>query len=119
MCKTFFLKTLDIGKKTVDYALKKQQHGTFQETDMRGKMPSANKTPEERVNGVCKHIESFPTVESHYTRKRPKRQYLNGDLSITKMYTMFKDKCVIEKKKCVTEKVYQNIFCKNYIHSFH
>ena len=72
-----------------------------------------------RVNGVCKHIESFPTVESHYTMNRSKRQYLNGDLSITKMYTMYKDKCVIEKKKPVTEKVYRNIFCKNYNYSFH
>ena len=34
VCKTFFLRTLDIGKKTVDYARKKQQHGTFQGTDM-------------------------------------------------------------------------------------
>ena len=33
---------------------------------------------------LCKK-EVFPTVESHYTRKRSKRQYLNGDLSITKM----------------------------------
>ena len=82
VCKKFFLKTLDIGKKTVDYALKKQQNGTFQETDMRGKMLSANKTPEERVNGVCKHIESFPTVETHYTRKGSKRQYLNWNTMI-------------------------------------
>ena len=28
------------------------------------------------------------------------------------MYTMYKDKCVIEKKKPVTEKVYRNIFVK-------
>ena len=118
MCKIFFLKTLHIGKKTVDDALKKQQHRTFQGTDMRGKMPSANKTHEERVNGVCKHIESFPTVESHYTRKRSKRQDLNGDLSITKMYTMYKDKCVIEKKKPVTERYIETFFVKNTIITF-
>ena len=56
---------------------------------MRGKTPpSANKTSEARVYGVRYHIESFPTVESHYTRKMSKRQYLNGNLSITKMYPM-------------------------------
>ena len=97
---------------------KNQQNGTFQGIDMRGKMPSANKTSEARVNDVRKHIESFPTVESHDTRKRSKRQYLNGDLIITKMYSMYNDKCVIEKRN-LTEKVYRNIFCKNYNLSFH
>ena len=35
------------------------------------------------------------------------------------MNKMYKDKCVIEKKKPVTEKVYRNIFCKNYNYFFH
>ena len=119
VCKSFFLRTLDIGKKTVDYALKKQQHGTFQGTDLRGKKPSKNKTSEETVNFVRDHKESFPTVKSHYTRKTSKRQYLNGDLNITKMYTMYKEKCKTEKRTHVSEKVYRNIFCENYNYSFH
>ena len=97
---------------------KKQQNGLFQGTDMRGKMPSANKTSEARVNDVRKHIESFPTVESHYTRKRSKRQYLNGDLIITKMYTMYNDKCVIEKRNLSLKRYIETFFVKITIFPF-
>ena len=51
-----------------------------------------NKTSEAKVNVVCKHRESFLNVESHCTRKSSNRHYLNTDLSIAKMYTMYKKK---------------------------
>ena len=118
VCKKFFLTTLDIGKKTVEYALKKQEHGTYQGSDMRGKASSANKIPEECVKIVHEHIKSFPTMESHYTRKKTKRKYLSSDLNITKMYTMYKEKCLHENQKPVSAK-YRDIFCKSYNYSFH
>ena len=119
VCKSFFLKTLDIGKKTVDLALKKQQHGAFPGCDMRGKSSPANKTPDADVNFVHDHIKSFPTVESHYVRKTLKRKYLSGELNITKMYTMYKEMCSEKQRKCVSAKVYRKIFCENYNYSFH
>ena len=35
----------------------------------RGKRTPSNKTPEEYLHHVRRHIESFPITESHYTRK--------------------------------------------------
>ena len=43
VCRNFFMKTLDINRKTIDYTLKKKKHGAFVATDMRGKDPSVNK----------------------------------------------------------------------------
>ena len=49
VCRSFFIKTLDIGKKTVQTAMKKKAHGVFAAQDGRGRFPSANKTSQERL----------------------------------------------------------------------
>ena len=59
VCRKFFLKTLDIGKKTVYFALKKKAHGVFVGRDERGRSASANKTPSECLDMVRKHVESY------------------------------------------------------------
>ncbi|KAH3864202.1 hypothetical protein DPMN_027218 [Dreissena polymorpha] len=41
----------------------------------RGKHTPHNKTPDAIIEDVRNHIESFPTVEAHYTRQDTKRQY--------------------------------------------
>ena len=83
VCKKFFLKTLDISHGCVRTALEHQGgSGTFLGNDKRGKKVPGNKTSEERVEAVKMHIRSFPTIESHYTRKDTHRLYLNQSLSI-------------------------------------
>ena len=72
VCKQFYISTLGIGKKTVDSALKQNVCGTFTGGDRRGKRTPTNKTPRESVGLVCEHIESFPTMESHYVRNDKK-----------------------------------------------
>ena len=48
-----------------------------------------NKTPEEDVQFVRAHIQSFPNESSHYSRKDdPNQRYLSSDLNIKKMYDM-------------------------------
>lgn len=42
-CHDFFMKTLDIGRKTIDYTIKEKRHGTFSGKDKRGSKPSAKK----------------------------------------------------------------------------
>ena len=42
------------------------------------------------MNDVKDHILSFPNYESHYCRERTSKKYLSSDLSITKMYDMYK-----------------------------
>jgi hypothetical protein len=42
---------------------------------------------------VQKHIESFPVVDGHYTRKDSNRKYLGADLNITRMYQLYLEQC--------------------------
>ncbi|CAG2207374.1 unnamed protein product [Mytilus edulis] len=78
-----------------------------------------NRTPTEDLNIIRAHIEAFPVVESHYTRKDTNRKYLDSDLTIRKMYDLYKDECHDQQKRCVKEHVYRNIFCSEYNMSFH
>ena len=68
------MKTLDINRKTIDYTHKKKKHGAFVATDIRGKDPSVNKLDSCTVEIVKKHIESYPKMESHYTRKSSEKK---------------------------------------------
>ncbi|MEW8546092.1 MAG: OTU domain-containing protein, partial [Candidatus Thiodiazotropha sp.] len=118
VCKEFFLKTLDVGKKTVDYALKSKNHGVFAGKDKRGSGPTATKISESDVKFVHEHINSFATVDSHYTRKDTKRKYLSQDLNIRRMYTLYVEKCSKSGRKPVSEKKYRDVFCNDYNLSF-
>ncbi|XP_071480958.1 uncharacterized protein [Diadema antillarum] len=114
VCKHFFLSTLGIGSKLIEYTLKKYE-GPFAREDRRGKLPSVNKTSEEDVKKVCEHIDSFPVVESHYCRASSKRKYLDPSLSVSKMYAMYESSV----SKPVSFAVYRNIFNSQYNLGFH
>ncbi|XP_053409216.1 uncharacterized protein LOC128559962 [Mercenaria mercenaria] len=43
VCRDFFIRTLDVKRKTIDYTLARKKHGVFAEGDRRGKSSSANK----------------------------------------------------------------------------
>lgn len=97
VCKTFFLNTLDITDTTVDTALKKKTDGGIILPDKRGKKTPSNKLPEETRNSIRAHIESFPVIESHYSRERTNKKYLGTDLNLAKMYSLYLEKCKSEK----------------------
>jgi hypothetical protein len=46
------MKTLDIGRKAIDYTMKRKQHGVFCDTNMRGKQLSKNKIEKEIIEVV-------------------------------------------------------------------
>lgn len=94
VCHNFFMKTLCISNRVILSAFKdKDDLGHFKGTDKRGRKPPSNKTKEEVAAKVRAHIESFPCVESHYTRKCTQRKYLDSTLSIAKMYSLYKEQC--------------------------
>ena len=119
VCKSFFLNTLNIGKKTIECSLKRKVHGSFAGTDRRGRHVPANKTDDLTMYHIKNHIESFPVVESHYTRKSTSRKFLSQDLSIRKMHELYEATCNENQLEAVSEKVYRNVFCKEYNFSFH
>lgn len=119
VCQRFFMKTLNINNGPIITAFKnRNSRGVFEGKDKRGKKSSANKTPEIDSARVRAHIESFPTMESHYTRKFSKKLYLDPTLSISKMYELYTSFCHENKFRAVTIHVYRKIFSTNYNLSF-
>nr|CAH7763454.1 unnamed protein product [Callosobruchus chinensis] len=120
VCKLFFLKTLSISSDVIEYAFAhKGDGGIFQGEDKRGRKAPSNKTREEDVQIVKSHIERFPAMESHYTRKSSRRKYLDSKLSIAKMSSLYKELCENENRKPVSLITYRRIFCNNYNLSFY
>ena len=119
VCKKFFRATLDIGEAYINHALKGKSEGHFQGLDNRGRHTPANKIPEYKLQKVREHIESFPVVDAHYTRKDSNRRFLGHDLNITKMYELYKNERQEEGDEEVTLSMYRHIFNHEYNFSFH
>ncbi|XP_052075475.1 uncharacterized protein LOC127712922 [Mytilus californianus] len=119
VCKAFFLGILHVSKKTVEYSLKKKEHGVFVGRDNRGKNPSINRTPEGDRHFIREHIQSFPTVSSHYTRKDSNRQYLSSNLSVQKMHQLYEKEYQRKGKKPCKINVYRDTFCNEFNLAFH
>jgi hypothetical protein len=115
VCQRFFLATLGIGKKTIEYAVRKRSiHGGFHGTDQRGRHAAWNTIKPDDIKRVKSHIESFPRMESHYSRKDSKKEYLALDLNITRMYDLYVLKCKEDGVTPVKSSKYRQIFCENY-----
>lgn len=113
VCKSFFIKTLDISQKRYDNVLKKKEiRGTgVSPKDRRGKHTPGNKIPDETIEHIKKHINSFPKATSHYSReKNPDTKYLESNLDIKKMYKLYVDLCKEEGIDPVKESYYRHIF---------
>ena len=94
VCKSFFLKTLQISDGRMTRALRKIRDGQQPGSDGRGRHVPKNKTSEEAMKVVREHIESFPCYQSHYTRtENPNRKFLSPDMNVRKMYDLYKEMC--------------------------
>lgn len=112
VCQNFFCNTFKISSSIINNCSKNRGlNGIFMGTDKRiGKMP-ANITSVESTNYVKEHINLYPRVESHYCRKSSKKQYLDSDLNLSRLYQMYKDFFCPEKMITpVSPYVYQKIF---------
>ena len=119
VCKNFYLKTLNIGERLIETSMKGKETGVYSSSDRRGKHSPHNKTPRVMLDDVRKHINSFPVVDAHYTRKDTQRMFLCHDLNIKKMYHLYKTECIQQNKKYVSHAKYRNIFNNEYNLSFH
>lgn len=98
VCKDFFLKTENISNGPVNEALRyKDEFGNYTGKDGRGSRVPINKTSTESEQKVVDHINTFPRLESHYCRKKLKRQYLDSKLTIAKMYRLYKEQLTAAK----------------------
>ena len=91
-------------------ALQKVGESGVVKPDMRGKLSICPNERELEKEYVRQHITSFPKTESHYCRKETQRFYLNGDLSLNKMYTMYVQDRSQQNISPVSESTYKHIF---------
>ena len=110
-------------------ALKERNEiGSFNGCDKRGKHVPDNKTPDCKINLVRCHIKSIPKMESHYCRKDSQKQYIDTNLTLPKLYEAYL-KWLIEKSlesqpdvdyNPVSESKYRDIFTNDFnISCFH
>ena len=116
VCKTFFLKTLDISDTMVFHALENSEHHVAKSPPVK---KAYNKTPDSAVRKVKDHINSFNRVPSHYCRKDSKKEYLEQGLNIRQMYSMYLAECAAKEFVPVAEHIYRNIFNNDFNLAFH
>ena len=110
VCRKFFLGILQISWGRLYRVLTKKD--VTDVLDKREKASSVNKIDD---FGVIAHISSFPSYQSHYTRKNnPDTKYLHPDLNIRKMYDLYVEKCVVEQKSTVKKKYYYHVFSSKF-----
>ncbi|CAG9763460.1 unnamed protein product [Ceutorhynchus assimilis] len=119
ICLQFLCNTLDVSQKFIYYTVSNASFGSAQE-DLRGKSIPPNKTKEGPILQVMNFIKSLPAVPSHYSRKDSNRLYLPQELkNLSHLYQVYKKNHIEQGIDVVGERVFRNIFNKNFNIGFH
>lgn len=111
VCKEFFLRTLGISNKRYSNVVMNKSETNIAQTDRKGRHSPANKMQQSHVKFIEQHIKSFPKYSSHYSRiQNPNKKYLDSSLNLKKMYELYKEKCLDEKRVPVKLSYYRMIF---------
>lgn len=87
-----FCSIFAITRRRVQMLVEKLKDGKSA-VDLRGKHSNRpHKIADETRIMIKKHIESFPSQESHYSRNSSKKQCLQPDLNVNKMFALFQTK---------------------------
>ena len=124
VCKKFFLKTLCVSNGRVARVMKKAANASdkagIPSPDKRGSGGGHNKIPADRIALIKEHISIFLINESHYTRShQATRKYLSSDLTVTKMYRLYKVWMETKGYEPLQEWVYRRVFVTDFNLSFH
>ncbi|KAL4708557.1 hypothetical protein ACJJTC_014165 [Scirpophaga incertulas] len=123
VCKKIFLNTISISDQVVNTALNKLDTSSgIISTDQRGKHSNHPKQITQVViESVCNHIQSLQPVESHFTRKRSEKLYLDGDLNYHRLFNMYNEWLETNsfEEKAKTERQYRDIVNENFKLSFY
>lgn len=119
VCRAFFLSTLDLGVATVACTLKKVQPNGMLQPDKRGLHNSLSGEKKKQTQEAIEHIQSFPTMESHYCRKNSQRKYLDADLNRSKMYEHFAQTQEERGSTPLSKSAYRRIFKTKFNLAFH
>lgn len=109
VCKIFFLNTLSISETTVTTALKKVANGVV-EDDNRGKTRKRDEKMNHRKKELRQHILSLLQVPSHCCRSSSNLLSLSSELTLSKMYDMYKELCNRNTTQPLSYTTYWQIF---------
>lgn len=119
VCKLFYLGTLCISQTPIyNVHLGKDIVSNTPKESRQGRHVKHSINDDDKTF-LKRHIESFPKVESHYCRANNSREYLESNLSIAKMYSLYVDLCKSENKQPVKESFYRHVFSNEYNLFFH
>ncbi|CAG9787526.1 unnamed protein product [Diatraea saccharalis] len=119
VCKKFLVDTLGVSPKYVSYTLANASYGLSKE-EGRGKTIPKNKTPPLVKESAINFIKSLPALPSHYCRKDSTRLYLPTELkNIKNLYRIYKESKTSEGIDVVGEKIFREIFKKEFNIGFH
>ncbi|KAF9418529.1 hypothetical protein HW555_004678 [Spodoptera exigua] len=123
VCKKTFLNTFSISEQFVYTALEKLDTTSgLIEMDQRGRHDNHRKViTEDVIKSVCDHIKSIQPVESHYTRSRSDKRYLDGDLNFHRLFDLYKEWFDEQVYSSIanTERQYRDIVNEHFKLSFH
>lgn len=102
VCKPFFSRTLGIGDSYIYKAFEQKARDLFVQ-DGRGKHAPVNKTSEEQIDSVHKHLDS-------YLSEYPLHSPLPKSIHAVKWYDEYISMCGNEDKKPVSKHIYRKIF---------
>jgi len=112
VCKEFYFKTLHIDSKRVINAHKTKNPVTGTPRPyVRGK--HTRKCSSQRDH-IRRHIESIPTVDSHYCRKDSNKTYLDGRMNLQILYEKYVDDCTQKGEVPAKVHLYRHVFNREY-----
>lgn len=120
VCKVMFLNTLSLGEKFLRNSLK-SNNSTIATPDKRQNHKPTRIIPQRAKDIAKRHIESFPTTQSHYTRRDSRRRYLEPGLNVKIMYNLYRQYCQenkVDPQDIIKESYYRFIFVSEYNFSF-
>lgn len=86
----------------------------FIEPDLRGKHTNHPTIAPELKDGVRKHIESIPQIESHYLRAQTTRKFIDGGRTVSDLFRDYQEACIKDDKPFVNYVMYHRIFTHEY-----
>nr|XP_022908590.1 uncharacterized protein LOC111419935 [Onthophagus taurus] len=111
-CREFFMSTLNVTDALIRSCLaKKARKGLCRQTNVESiRLIIKCHLTKNNSYVITDHILSFPTVESHYCRKKSNKRYLDGNLNVSIMYRLYQEKCFTDKIKPASLAKYRSIF---------
>ena len=114
MCRTAILNIFNIKKAFLEKAQKADKKGFCSPSPIKSGKSNGSRSqviPPDALDDIRHHIQQFPAESSHYSRKKnPHRKYLSSDLSISKMYDLYKSEVAEPKREHVYRKVFNTEF---------